>query len=285
MGIRDPLLSWFRSYLYKRGHRVVIDGFASEWLPVTSGVPQGSVLGPLLFLLYINDIPGAISQGSYLPLFADDSKCFRVIFNASDQDRLQEDLNALYDWSIKWGMEFNVEKCKVLRVVRTCTIYDRQYTLGSSHLSVVQSEKDLGVWISDTLNWNIHTDNIVAKAQKMLGLLYRTLRDIDDYTVKRLLYLTWVQPTLEYASPVWSPYKKRNINKIEQVQCRASRLIFGHEVDYKCRLEKHNLSAFGVLRKVNKRNCSKNSTQKLFIFLTSLRMSTKDQTITFQIIP
>ena len=109
-----------------------------------------------------------------------------------DQDRLPEDLNALYDWSIKWGMEFYVEKCKVLRVVRTRTIYDRQYTLGSSHLSVVQSEKDLGVWISDTLNWNIHTDNIVAKAQKMLGLLYRTLRDIDDYTVKRLLYLTWV---------------------------------------------------------------------------------------------
>ncbi|CAB3985676.1 Hypothetical predicted protein [Paramuricea clavata] len=216
LGIRDPLLSWFRSYLYKRRHRVVIGGFASEWLPVTSGVPQGSVLGPLLFLLYINDMPEVISQGSYLPLFADDSKCFRVIFNASDQDRLQEDLNALYDWSIKWGMEFNVEKCKVLRVVRTRTIYDRQYALGSSHLSVVQSEKDLGVWISDTLNWNIHTDNIVAKAQKMLGLLYRTLKDIDDNSVKRLLYFTWVRPTLEYASPVWSPYKKRNINKIEK---------------------------------------------------------------------
>ncbi|CAB4010973.1 Hypothetical predicted protein, partial [Paramuricea clavata] len=188
LGIRDPLLSWFRSYLYKRRHRVVIDGFASEWLPVTSGVPQGSVLGPLLFLLYINDMPEVISQGSYLPLFADDSKCFRVIFNASDQDRLQEDLNALYDWSIKWGMEFNVEKCKVLRVVRTRTIYDRQYALGSSHLSVVQSEKDLGVWISDTLNWNIHTDNIVAKAQKMLGLLYRTLKDIDDNNVFKHSY-------------------------------------------------------------------------------------------------
>ena len=156
----------------------------------------------------------------------------------------------MYDWSIKWGMEFNVEKCKVLRVVRTCTIYDRQYTLGSSHLSVVQSEKDLGVWISDTLNWNIHTDNIVAKAQKMLGLLYRTLRDIDGYTVKRLLYLTWVRPTVEYASPVWSPYIKRNINKIEQVQHRASRLILGHEVDYKSRLEKLNLLPLYMRREI-----------------------------------
>ena len=150
------------------------------------------------------------------------TKCFRIIFNASDQDRLQEDLNASCDWSVKWGMEFNVEKCKVLRVVRTHTIYERQYTLGSSYFSVVQSEKDLGVSISDTLNWNIHTDNIVAKAQKMLGLLYRTSKDIDDISVKCLLYLTWVRPVLEYASPVWSPYKKRNINKIEKVQRRAS---------------------------------------------------------------
>ena len=117
-------------------------------------------------------------------------------------------------------------------------------------MSVVQSEKDLGVWISDTLNWNINTDNIVAKAQKMLGLLYRILRDIDDYTVKRLLYLTWVQPTLEYASPVWSPYKKQNINKIEQVQCRASRLILGHEVDYKSRLEKLNLLPLYIHREI-----------------------------------
>ncbi|CAB4014177.1 RNA-directed DNA polymerase from mobile element jockey [Paramuricea clavata] len=147
-------------------------------------------------------------------------------------------------------MEFNVEKCKVLRVVRTRTIYDRQYTLGSSHLSVVQSEKDLGVWISDTLNWNIHTDNIVAKAQKMLGLLYRTLKDIDDNSVKRLLYFTWVRPTLEYASPVWSPYKKRNINKIEKVQRRASRLILGHEVDYKSRLEKLHLLPLYMRREI-----------------------------------
>ena len=238
LGIRDPLLSWFRSYLFKRRHCVVIDGFASEWLEVTSSVPQGSVLGPLLFLLYINDMPDVISQGSYLPLFADDSKCFRVIFNASDRDRLQEDLNALYDWSVKWDMEFNVEKCNVLRVVRTRTIYERQYTLGSSYLSVDQSEKDLGAWISDTLNWNIHTDNIVAKAQKMLGLLYRTSKDIDDISVKHLLYLTWVRPILEYASPVWSPYKKRNINNIEKVQRSASRLILCHGVDCKSRLEK-----------------------------------------------
>ena len=128
-----------------------------------------------------------------------------------------------------------------MRIVRTRTTYDRQYHLGSSQLSVVQSEKDLCVWLSNTLNWNTHTDNKVAKAQKMLGLLYRTSRDIDDHTIKCLLYSTWVRSTLEYASPVLSPYKKRNINKIEQVQRRASRLILGHEVDYKSGLEQLQL--------------------------------------------
>ena len=109
----------------------------------------------------------------------------------------------MYDWSLNRGMEFNVEKCKILRIVGTRTTYDRQkYHLGFSQLSVVQTEKDFGVWLSNTLNWNTHTDNIVAKAQKMLGLLHRTSRDIDDHTVNRLLYSTWVRSTLEYPSPI-----------------------------------------------------------------------------------
>ena len=94
LGIRDPLLSWFCSYLYKRQHRVLIDGFASEWLPVISGVPQGPVLVLLLFFCISTACWELYLKDPYLPLFADDSKCFRVIFNANDQDRLQEDLNA-----------------------------------------------------------------------------------------------------------------------------------------------------------------------------------------------
>ncbi|CAB3981583.1 Hypothetical predicted protein, partial [Paramuricea clavata] len=110
IGIRDPLLSWFRSYLSYRRHRVVLDGHTSEWLPMTSGVPQGSVLGPLLFVIYINDMPDVINDGTYLPPFADDSKCFRFIFGSADQNKLQADLDALYDRSITWGMNFNISK-------------------------------------------------------------------------------------------------------------------------------------------------------------------------------
>lgn len=116
LGIKGPLLAWFRSYLSGRRHRVVTDNEASDFLPVTSGVPQGSILGPLLFLVYINDMPGVISGDTSLPLFADDSKCFRLILCQDDGDKLQEDLNKLFEWSRIWGMEFNVKKCKVLRV-------------------------------------------------------------------------------------------------------------------------------------------------------------------------
>ena len=119
-GIRGNLLNWFRSYLLGRRHRVVINGKVSDYLPVTSGVPQGSVLGPLLFLIYIyiNDMPNCISRETSLPLFADDSKCFRVILGPDDGNALQNDLDRLLDWTKTWGMEFNFSKCKVMRITR-----------------------------------------------------------------------------------------------------------------------------------------------------------------------
>ena len=113
LGISGPLLSWFRSYLTGRRHRVVLNNEASDFLSVTSGVPQGSNLGPLLFLIFINDMPKVISRETSLPLFADDSKCFRLVLGQDDGDQLQDDLNELFKWSCTWGMEFNVSKCKV----------------------------------------------------------------------------------------------------------------------------------------------------------------------------
>jgi len=110
LGFKGPLLAWFRSYLSGRRHRVVIDDEASDFLPVTSGVPQGSILGPLLFLVYINDMPDVISGDTSLLLFPDDSRCFRLILGQDDGDKLQEDLNKLIERSRIWRMEFNVRK-------------------------------------------------------------------------------------------------------------------------------------------------------------------------------
>ena len=113
----------------------MIDNKSSDFLPVTSGVPQGSILGPLLFLIFINDMPNVISQET--SLFVDDSKCFRLILGRDDGDKLQDDLNELFAWSCIWGMEFNVKKCKVLRVAHIRSIVDSDYYLGGTKLELV----------------------------------------------------------------------------------------------------------------------------------------------------
>ena len=148
-----------------------------------------------------------------LPLFAHDSKCFRLILGRDDGGKLHR----------IWGMEFNVKKCKVLRVARITSIDDREYYLGGIKLDRVDVEKDLGVLVSHNLSWNNHVDIIPSKAQRMLTLLYRTCRDITDISTKKLLYIAWVRSRLEYTfSVVWSPHNKRNINNLEQVKSRDS---------------------------------------------------------------
>ena len=207
----------------------MIDNGSSDFLPVTSGVQQGSILGPLLFLLFINDMPNAISKETSLPLFAEDSKCFRVILGRDDGVKLQDDLNKLFQWSCIWGMDFNAKKCKVLRVARIRSIDYRDYYLGGIKLDGVDVEKDLGILVSHNLSWNNHVDVISSKAQKMLKVLYRTCKDINDIRTKKLLYIAWVCSRLEYPSVVWSPHTKRNINNLEQVQRRATRFILGRD--------------------------------------------------------
>ena len=208
----------------------MIDNISSEFLPGTSGVPQGSILGPLLFLIFIIlDMPNVISRETSLPLFADDSKCFRLILGWKHGDELQDDLNNLLTWSNIWGMEFDTSKCKVLRVARVKSVLERDYYLGESRLDRVVVEKDLGVLIRRDLSWNDHVDFITGKAHKMLRLLYRTCRDISDVSIKRILYITWVRSRLEYASVVWSPYTKRNITRLQRVQTNATRFIIGSD--------------------------------------------------------
>ena len=133
-------------------YRVVINAKASDYLPVTSCVPQGSVLGPLLFLIYINDMPNCIYRETSLPLFADDSKCFRVFLGQGDGDALQNDLDRLSDWTKIWGMEFNIFKCKVVRITWKKVPFERDYYLRDCKLNRVTVEKDLGILISHNLN-------------------------------------------------------------------------------------------------------------------------------------
>ena len=148
-------------------------------------------------------------------------------------------------------MEFNTSKCKVLRVARIKSVFERDYYLGGIKLDRVVVEKDLGVLIRHDLNWNDHVDFIISKAQKMLNLLYRTCKDIHDVKTKKLLYITWVRSRLEYASVVWSPYTKRNISGLEKVQRRATRFIIGRDYSEYERLSKLSLLALQYRREIH----------------------------------
>ena len=115
-GINGSLLNWFSTYLMGRRQRVVIESSSSDWLPVVSGVPQGSIFRSFLFLLYIDDLPSIVSPESTLALFADDSKCFRSIKTLDDCLEFQDDVSAIKSWGDSWGMQFNSSKCKILHI-------------------------------------------------------------------------------------------------------------------------------------------------------------------------
>ena len=224
-GFNGLLLKWFDSYLSCRKQRVIIDGEQSDWLPVLSGVPQGSILGPMLFLLYINDLPACVSKGSQVFLYADDSKCARQIKNISDCDQLQNDIDSLSKWSKKWEMDFNVSKCKLISITRKRKPIVYDYTLFGQKMEHVSEILDLGVNITNSVCFNFHIDKIIAKANKTLGMIRRVTDHAFGSSIRRDLYISLVRSQLEYCSQVWSPYTKRNVCRIESVQRRGTKFI------------------------------------------------------------
>ena len=221
-GIRGSTHKWINSWLSGRTQQVVLDGQASDPVPVLSGVPQGSVLGPVLFLLFINDLPDNIR--SSVRLFADDCVLYRNIHSLQDCLTLQEDLTSLGQWEADWQMKFNVAKCHSMRVTRhqhhKQVLFD--YSLHNQTLENVQSAKYLGITITDNMDWGQHVSEISSKATKTLGFLRRNLAFAPRST-KEVAYKTLVRPKLEYAAPIWSPHLKLQINQIEKVQRTAAR--------------------------------------------------------------
>ena len=221
-GVNSSLLRRFESYLNDRWQRVVIEGATSTWSPVTSGVPQGSTLGPLLFLIFINDLPDNVSYGTNSALYADDSKLCREVTSISDCQSLQDDLTKPEKWSIDSRMKFNTGKCKVLTVTRKHKPFEFSYHLYGNELLVCKEEKDLGILVSSDLKWGPHIQKMVAKANRMLGLLKRTCLEITNVRVRRALFLTLVKSQLTYGSEVWCPSSTNLCKKIEGVQRRAT---------------------------------------------------------------
>ena len=226
-GIQGKLLNWISDFLIGRKQRVIIGNSTTEWRLVTSGVPQGSVLGPLLFLMYINDMPEIVNH--FCKLFADDSKLIAVIKNSQDRMVLQDDLNKLANWANDWKMKFNHDKCKIMSISVKSYDVNRPFALidlknGVSHdLEETASERDLGVQVTNNLKWSEQAKKASNNATRVLAILRKAFVFWDIATTKRL-YTTFVRPHLEYAATVWNPYAKKDIKLLERVQQRVTKL-------------------------------------------------------------
>ena len=220
MGISGNLLNWIRSWLTDRKQRVVLGGECSEWVAVTSGVPQGSVLGPLLFLIYINNLENSLDAN--ILKFADDTKIFNVINNREDAAKLQNELYTLFGWFQCWLMLFNIEKCMTMHFGLRNICAD--YEINGVQLKNVNEEKDLGVIIQNNLKWNVQCAQAVNKASRVLGMVKRTFNclDIDMF---KTLYCSLVRPHLEFCVQAWSPHLKKDRDLIERVQRTATKLV------------------------------------------------------------
>ena len=199
-------------------YTVVVDGEVSNWKSVLSGVLQGSVLGPILFLIYINDLDDDIT--SKVLKFADDTKVFRKI--KSDRQHLQDDLNKLIAWSEKWQMLFKYGKCKCLHTGHGNE--DAQYKMGGTVLNTTLKEKDLWLTISADMKVSEQCGIAAAKGNQILGLIRRNI----VYKERELiipLHKTVDRPHLEYSIQAWMPYRKKDIDMLDRVQRRATKII------------------------------------------------------------
>jgi hypothetical protein len=223
MAIHPQVISVVQSFLANRTQQVLLDGHSSGSVLVTSGVPQGTVLGPLLFLIYINDLCNSVA--SSVRLYADDCVIYRVISNASDTLTLQEDLNTISSWCLKWDMQLNLDKCVYMNVSRLRTnCFERTYKLGNHTLKKVNKFKYLGVFITSNLKWNDHIQFADQKANQMLGFIRRHFYNCDQQ-LKRKCYMSLVRPHMEYASCVWDPHHITLSAKLESTQNRSIRFI------------------------------------------------------------
>ena len=208
--------------------QVVIEGEASEKVTVDSGVPQGTVLGPILFLCHINDLPEAVQ--SQVRLFADDCLLYRPIKSQSDHITLQNDLIELEKWADKWGMRFNAKMCYIMSINNRSTHF---YSLNNHILKQVEENPYLGLTLTENLKWSSHITKITKKANSTIGILRQNLKSCSQ-DCRKSAFISLVRSVLDYGSIIWDPYLSRDIEKLERVQRQAARFITG---DYHSREE------------------------------------------------
>jgi hypothetical protein len=226
-GISGTVLSWLREWLTGRKQRVVIGEEKSDWEDVDSGVPQGSVMGPCAFDVFIDDLEEEITRIDpeiILLKFADDSKLARDVSREDDRRKLQDALDKLCEWASKWGMSFNVKKCKVMHIGHANKKGD--YTMEGQTLGKTTEEKDIGVLVTGDLKPSNHCAKAANMATSVLRQIQKNFTYRDRFTFVKL-YIQYVRPHLEFASPAWSPWQEGDKSVLEKVQEKALKMVSG----------------------------------------------------------
>ena len=223
-GFSNVYINWIKSFLSDRKQKVIVNGECSSLKDVTSGIPQGSVLGPILFVLYINDLPESLKNNSEIFLYADDTKIFREINNLADCVKLQEDIHCMYNWSNSWMLKFHPQKSKNMKIGERNDSLNFRYNLneGMPDMEITTTEKDIGVTIDNKLNFEKHMTEKVNKANSVLGVIRRSFEYLNKDSFI-MLYKSLVRPHIEYANQIWAPYKQKHIDMLEKVQKRATK--------------------------------------------------------------
>ena len=233
-GIAGNLLCWFKDYLTKRKQRVCIDGISSSWRDILAGVPQGSILGPLLFLIFINDIVEDIN--CLIRLFADDTALIlQSIDLNSDIHQLQSDLDRILGWAEYWSVKFNCEKTKAVLISRRNTPSNVNLTFNTAALSLVDEHKHLGITLNNNGTWGSHIEAIISKGNKRLGIL-RNLKYKITRDSQHIIYTTFIRSILEYADCVWDNIPDNLSIRLESINTNAIRCITGLTVSTPRRL-------------------------------------------------
>jgi hypothetical protein len=253
LGIHGDLFRWIKSYIENRSQCVVLSGYASHWKSISSGVPQGSHLGPLLFTLFINDIDKYIKNSKVL-LYADDTKIYKIINSIDDYHLLQDDLVNFETFCSDNNLFLNLNKCFAINFSKKKHTVNYNFNLCNNQLSRVTEIRDLGVIMDSKLSFTPHLDSVIKKGYKQLGFILRLGKPFKNSVTYKILFNSFVRSHLEFACAVWKPYHNIHIDRVERIQKKFIRTLdfrTGHtHTNYTESLTHHKLQTLS-----DRRNC------------------------------